>query len=113
MENILLFPPVTLVISFFLIWLFSRMTAGLRPMPKKDHKSGKLDPYACGEDYGEHKIEPDYKTYYPFAIFFTIMHVAGLTIASAAGSSLAHVMAVFAVIYTAGVFIVLAMLYGE
>lgn len=109
---ILLCPPVALVVSFILIWLFSKLTMGLAPKITK-HTKNKLSPYACGEDYKEHKIEPDYKTFFPFAIFFTVMHVAGLTIATVAGAQISGVMAAVAVIYVAGVFSVLAILYGE
>ncbi len=112
-EYILLFPPVALVVSFLVILGFSKLTSGLQPKPKNEEGCGKLDPYACGEDFKDTKIEPDYHRYFPFAIFFTVMHVAGLTIASIASSTLTHAMAGVAVIYTAGVFVVLAMLYGD
>ena len=38
-----------------------------------------LGPYACGEDLPTHMIQPDYGQFFPFAFFFTILHVVALT----------------------------------
>jgi NADH-quinone oxidoreductase subunit A len=34
--------------------------------------------YACGEDMPVQQLRPDYSQFFPFAIFFTIMHVVAL-----------------------------------
>ncbi len=39
---------------------------------------GKTKPYACGEDVPSGSIHPDYSQFFPFAFFFTIMHVVAL-----------------------------------
>jgi len=36
--------------------------------------------YACGEDVKDHFVQPDYSKFFPFAFFFTILHVAALII---------------------------------
>ncbi|MCX5656683.1 MAG: hypothetical protein NTZ48_00370, partial [Candidatus Omnitrophica bacterium] len=36
--------------------------------------------YACGEDFKDHLIQPDYSQFFPFAFFFTILHVVALVI---------------------------------
>lgn len=112
MNQILLYPPVIFLISFLAIWLFSRMTAGFAPKPAGGEK-GKYEPYACGEEYTEEKIEPDYASFFPFAIFFTVLHVAGLTIATLASADIGVVLIGFAVIYVLSILVVLGILYSK
>ena len=38
--------------------------------------------YACGEEFGGHLVSPDYSQFFPFAFFFTILHVVALMIAT-------------------------------
>ena len=38
----------------------------------------KMEQYACGEDIPAQNVRPDYSQFFPFAIFFTIMHVVAL-----------------------------------
>ena len=38
--------------------------------------------YACGEDVPTHLIQPDYTQFFPFAFFFTILHVIALIAAT-------------------------------
>jgi NADH-quinone oxidoreductase subunit A len=40
------------------------------------------EPYACGEDIGAHLLQPDYGQFFPFACFFTILHVVALMLAT-------------------------------
>ena len=49
----------------------------------KDDTSGKNKAYACGEDVADHRAQPDYRQFFPFAFFFTIMHVVVLVVATA------------------------------
>ncbi|MDR0291638.1 MAG: NADH-quinone oxidoreductase subunit A [Elusimicrobium sp.] len=112
MANFLLFPPVIFIVAYALIWLFSKLTAGFAPKPDNTPQ-GKLDPYACGEEYESKKVEPDYKTFFPFAIFFTVIHVAGLMIATLAASSVGWVLTGFAVMYVVSIAAVFAVLYSK
>jgi len=41
---------------------------------------GKLKAYACGEDIPQTMVQPDYGQFFPFAFFFTILHVVALTV---------------------------------
>jgi len=108
----LLFPPVAFAIAFLLIWLLSKLTAGFAPKAN-NRPEGKLDPYACGEDFDSKKVEPDYRTFFPFAIFFTVIHVAGLMIATLAASSVSWGMTGFAELYVISIAAVFAILYSE
>jgi NADH-quinone oxidoreductase subunit A len=38
--------------------------------------------YACGEDFEGHLIQPDYSQFFPYAYFFTILHVVAMVVAT-------------------------------
>jgi NADH-quinone oxidoreductase subunit A len=76
----LLSPPVAffffLAVAFLLYALGRAMAPGLNRTP------GKLTTYACGEDLPGEKVQFGFRLFYIFALFFTIMHVAALVIAT-------------------------------
>ena len=78
---ILLFPPVVfvLLVAFFVILSYF---TGKISYKNPDNAAGKRKPYACGEDIKEHRIKPDYREFFPYAFFFTLMHVIVLMIAT-------------------------------
>ena len=81
--DILLSPPLAFAVGLglaYLVYLFGR-AVGARPQPS----AGKLEPYACGEDFHPEKFEFGYRRFFIAAIFFTVMHVAVLTIATVPG----------------------------
>ena len=79
-RSILLLPPVTFGIYLLVIWAVSRFTSGMAA--KHSDAEGKELPYACGEEFPGEKATPEYGSFFPFAIFFTMMHVAGLMLAT-------------------------------
>jgi len=81
--KLLLIPPVAFCVYFLLVRLISRTTASIEQKPAVTCKD-KHTPYACGENFEAQKNRPDYTDFFPFAIFFTIMHVAGLMLATLA-----------------------------
>jgi len=111
MTNILLLPPLCFAIVFFTVWGIARMLAMLAPKPTK--ALGKEDAYACGEVYETAHIEPDYGAFFRFAIFFTIIDVAGLMVATLAMASFTPFTTFAAVIYTLAISAVLAILYSK
>lgn len=86
-EQIILSPPLAFVVLFivicFLVLLASRLA--VRPASVK---AGTLKSYACGEDVADHRARPDYGQFFPFAFFFTIMHVVALIIATVPAENL-------------------------
>lgn len=80
MIDILLSPPIAFVIFlsiFYLIyWLASFMA------PKAKRTGGKFATYACGEDIPGYKIQFGYRLFFFIALFFTMMHVAALVVAT-------------------------------
>lgn len=78
--EIILYPPVAFILSLITVGLFSAFFSGFEP--KTSQSGEKTKTYACGEDFPAEKLVPNYEEFYPFAIFFTILHVAGLMLAS-------------------------------
>jgi len=58
--------------------------------PKLKDQGAKLAQYACGEDFPAKKVQVGYKLFFYAALFFTMMHVAALVIATIPGGSLAY-----------------------
>ncbi len=80
MSDFLLLPPIAFLIFLLLsmgISLLTRIFAA-----KGKDSLGKLTAYACGQVTQVNKIQPDYREFFPFAFFFTIMHVVVLIIAT-------------------------------
>jgi NADH:ubiquinone oxidoreductase subunit 3 (subunit A) len=80
MEHFILLPPVAFGIILLFVFLFMQV-AGLLSFKNKNPAPGSRKPYACGENFVRHNYQPDYKQYFAFAFFFTIMHVTTLVIA--------------------------------
>ena len=81
-ESIILSPPLAFAALFAVVgvlaWLAARLLAARPPAVK----AGTLKAYACGEDVADHRARPEYKEFFPFAFFFTIMHVIALVVAT-------------------------------
>ena len=78
--DIFLTPPVAFLISLLVaygVYFFGVMIGAPRHATP-----GKLEPYACGENFAAEKFSVGYRKFFIAAIFFTIMHVAVLTIAT-------------------------------
>ena len=97
--SILLSPPV----AFFLILAVSILLylLGKRMAPKLTRSGGKLTSYACGEDMPGAKIQFGYRLFFFVALFFTIMHVAALVIATIPGGKVAF----FGILYLLMIFL--------
>jgi NADH-quinone oxidoreductase subunit A len=74
---------------------------GKRMAPKLNKAGGKLTTYACGEDIPGAKIQFGYRLFFFIALFFTIMHVAALMIATVPAGKIAW----FAILYLAVIFL--------
>lgn len=84
---VLLSPPSAFLI-FFAVFTVIYFLAGA--LAAKGRKSGgKLTTYACGENIDSSKFQFGYEFFFLFAIFFTIMHVTVLVIATLPGGTIA------------------------
>ena len=87
LEQIILSPPLAFAALFIVIGLLVRLAARLAVRPDAV-RPGALKAYACGEDVLDHRARPEYGQFFPFAFFFTIMHVVALIIATVPAENL-------------------------
>ena len=76
--NWLLMPPLAFILLLAVISGLSVLSNRLSAHGAQS--AGKGEPYACGQEVETGKIQPSYQEFFPFAFFFTIMHVAALLI---------------------------------
>ncbi len=99
--SILLAPPVAFLICLAIsaaVYGFGRLVE-----EKATPVKGKYEPYACGENYEAEKSEFGYRKFYIAAIFFTIMHVAVLTVATVPGGASAYRAMLYLVVIAASI----------
>lgn len=81
MDNLFITIPVAFVVlliaAALLLAFFSRCAVGTKGLSPDACKG-----YSCGEDFKGHLIQPDYSQFFSFALFFTILHVVALMIAT-------------------------------
>jgi len=97
--NVLLSPPVAFLIFLGfagLVYAFGKALG-----PKLTKVGGKLATYACGEDIPGVKVQFGYRLFFFVALFFTIMHVAALVIATVPAGRIA----LFALFYLVIIFL--------
>ena len=97
--DILLTPVLAFVIflllSLFIYWIGGRLAPKLRKV------GGKLTSYACGEDMAGVKVQWGFRLFFFIALFFTIMHVASLVVATLPGGPIVF----FGIFYLAMIFL--------
>jgi NADH-quinone oxidoreductase subunit A len=106
--TLLLIPPVALTLLIFFVWAFS---AAMSPLAfKRKGPRGALDkPYAGGENLETHRVQPDYNQFFPFAFFFTILHVVTLIVATSLTGIAGSI--AFAILYVLGALLALYILF--
>jgi NADH:ubiquinone oxidoreductase subunit 3 (subunit A) len=105
--NLLLSPPLAFLIALVLalgVYAFGSLIGA-----KVTVDGGKLEPYACGENFNADKFTFGYRRFFVAAIFFTIMHVAVLSIATVPGGPFAFRAFAYLLVIAASV----AILYTE
>lgn len=84
--KILLSPPITFIIFLALGMLFSYLGSLISAVGSDS--AGKYTSYACGQANVPNHVSPDYSQFFPYAFFFTIMHVLVLVLATVPGDEL-------------------------
>ena len=108
MSMFLLVPPVAFTLIVLVVWGLSAASGTLGF--KRKGPRGALDkPYAGGEDVAKHRFQIDYGQFFPFAFFFTIMHVVTLIVATAPSRTIENLS--IAVIYVLGAILGLVILF--
>jgi len=108
MFDLLISPPAAFLIVLLTVLGLSMAMSRLAFRPKRIPK-GLTEPYACGEDLPNHMIQPDYSQFFPFAFYFTILHVVALMTATVPTETLGTFL--IAVVYVAGGIVGLLVLY--
>ncbi len=104
----LLVPPVAFTLLVLVVGAVLRASGSLAYRRKGPR--GALDkPYAGGEDVPRHRFQPDYSQFFPFAFFFTILHVVTLIVATSPARTLESLG--IAVIYVLGALLGLLILF--
>ncbi|MBE3143824.1 MAG: hypothetical protein IMZ61_07870 [Planctomycetes bacterium] len=107
-NELLLTPPVVfiavLVAALFFAYVLSKLALKPKSVP-----AGLTKEYACGEDVKTHMIQPDYSQFFPFAFYFTILHVVALMIATVPMATMQTFL--IAVVYILGAIVGLFVLY--
>jgi len=107
-SELLLAPPVAFIMVLFaalcLAYVLSKLAMKPRKLPE-----GLTKEYACGEDLPTHMIQPDYSQFFPFAFYFTILHVVALMAATVPVATIET--SLIAVVYILGAMMGLFVLY--
>jgi NADH:ubiquinone oxidoreductase subunit 3 (subunit A) len=94
---------IILAAAFLLYMAMGTLRAG-----KRQKGARGLGPYACGEELPTHMIQPDYGQFYPFAFFFTVLHVVALiatTVPALGPNTLNFASAYASILVIAGVYV--------
>lgn len=107
-RELLLSPPVVFIVVMLTAIFFAYVLSKLALKPK-NVPAGLTKEYACGEDIKTHMIQPDYSQFFPFAFYFTILHVVALMIATVPMATMQTFL--IAVVYILGAIVGLFVLY--
>ena len=108
-SGLLLTPPLAfimvLVVTVCLAYILSKLAIRPTNIP-----NGLTKEYSCGEELPSHMIQPDYSQFFPFAFYFTILHVVALMVATVPVATIET--SLIAVVYIVGAMIGLFVLYA-
>ena len=106
----ILTPPAAFIIVLITTILISGLLSKLSFKVRKGEDASATS-YSCGEEGLTPLIQPDYAQFFPFAFFFTILHVTALMIATVPMETLGSFS--IAVVYLAGAMTALFILFRE
>ena len=107
MKDVLLWPPLTFPLLLVVSWLFYR-SLRIFTLKTTSAPAGLAKPYSCGEEQTD-AVQADYGQFFPFAFFFTILHVVALTVTTFPVYEVGNYF--IAVLYILGAIIGLSILY--
>ena len=111
MNHWLLWPPVAFLLILVVAMILLRGLSIFSIPAKGGAVGGKRKAYACGEDVKDSRVQPEYSQFFPFAFFFTIMHVFALIVATVPAGNISAM--AMALCYTVGSVIGLFILFRE
>lgn len=108
MVKYILTPPVAFIITLIAMMAFAGLLSRLS-FKRKSRGTDIEKSYACGEDTQTNLIQPEYGEFFPFAFFFTILHVVTLIVTTVPAAKTESFL--MAVIYVAGALISLVIVF--
>jgi NADH-quinone oxidoreductase subunit A len=81
MGKILFSPLAAFIIILLAVYVLARLCSYCA-FRKRNNPLESEKPYACGENFEDHLIQPDYSQFFPFAFLFTILHITALVVAT-------------------------------
>jgi len=105
---VVLAPPIAFVIVLA-VTLAGFAGASRLPQKRKGSSGALAKPYASGETMERSRFQPDYGQFFPFAFFFTILHVVTLMVASSPARTIQS--AAIAAVYVVGALLGLFILF--
>ena len=106
--NVLLSPPIVFLLLLAASWLLY-LALGKLTYKSAKYVPGQQKAYASGEEPPKLQAMMNYGQFFPFAFFFTILHVVALTIATVPALTAASF--VIAMLYLTGALVGLSILY--
>ncbi len=103
----LLVPPLAFIVILLVTLGLLRLMGRLSYKPAPGNEANPK-PYACGEE-GTPMVRPDYGQVFPFAFYFTILHVVALVATTVPNSKVSTL--AMALIYVVGAVVGLFVLY--
>lgn len=108
LNSILLSPPVAFLIILGTVIILAAALS-LLSLKSKSRPTDQNKSYACGEDVPTHLMQPDYSQFFPFAFFFTVLHVVALMISTVPVKTTDSF--AIAIVYLAGALVGLVILF--
>jgi NADH:ubiquinone oxidoreductase subunit 3 (subunit A) len=109
-EKSILTPPVAFIIVLAVTILISGLLSKSSFRTRRGEDASTTS-YSCGEEGLTPLIQPDYSQFFPFAFFFTILHVTALMITTVPIETLGSLS--IAVVYLAGAMTALFILFRK
>jgi len=108
MYYLLLTPPAAFIVILLLSWLMSYLSSFVA-FNKPGVTKALTKAYTGGEEVKTSRIQPDYSQFFPFAFFFTILHVVTLVLATVPKENVGSFTIAF--VYIAGALLALFILF--
>jgi NADH-quinone oxidoreductase subunit A len=101
MTSWIFLPPVAASLLILVLLFVSRLMKSMAC--RGETGAGAESSYACGEEAPKSRSRPEYGQFFPYAFFFTIMHVAALVLATVPSGALGPYL--IAALYIAAAFV--------
>jgi NADH:ubiquinone oxidoreductase subunit 3 (subunit A) len=78
--------PFVFFLSLLIVFLLYAAGSLIAPQPKKKKRTGKLEPYACGENMPARKLQMDVQRFFLYITLFMIFDISAFLFALSFGA---------------------------